>query len=106
MVFRRYGDIYDQQELQARAEKRGIWAEASPTPPWDYRASRWKTTAQAAPRPDCPIKGNINADGERIYHTPFSRWYDRTRISQRVGERWFCDENEARAAGWRPAFGS
>lgn len=52
--------------------------------------------------PDCRIKGNINRDGERIYHVPGkSRWYTRTCIN-RPGERWFCSEAEARAAGWRP----
>lgn len=51
--------------------------------------------------PGCLIKGNINREGERIYHVPGkSRWYTRTCIN-RPGERWFCSENEARAAGWR-----
>ncbi|WP_210203360.1 hypothetical protein [Breoghania corrubedonensis] len=51
--------------------------------------------------PGCRIKGNINSDGARIYHVPGkSRWYSRTCIN-RPGERWFCSEEEARAAGWR-----
>jgi hypothetical protein len=29
--------------------------------------------------------------------------YDKTRISPNKGERWFCSEDEARAAGWRRA---
>ena len=50
----------------------------------------------------CPIKGNINRDGELIYHTPWgSQWYDRTRISTARGEQWFCSEREALDAGWR-----
>lgn len=49
----------------------------------------------------CLIKGNINSKGVRIYHAPGkSRWYTRTCIN-RPGERWFCSEQEARAAGWR-----
>ena len=51
----------------------------------------------------CRIKGNINTRGERIYHLPGSRWYADTRIDGRAGERWFCTEEEARAAGWRAA---
>jgi hypothetical protein len=55
-----------------------------------------------APDPNCPIKGNINSKGERIYHTPWgSRNYDRTKINTAKGERWFCNEAEAVAAGWR-----
>jgi endonuclease YncB( thermonuclease family) len=106
MVFRRYGDVYDQEEQQARSARRGIWATPETVAPWDYRAEKWTNSAQTAPRANCPIKGNITADGERIYHTPYSRWYDRTRISPARGERWFCDENEARTAGWRAARGS
>ncbi len=49
----------------------------------------------------CLIKGNINRRGERIYHVPGSKWYARTKIN-RPGERWFCSEEEAIAAGWRP----
>ena len=49
----------------------------------------------------CAIKGNINASGEHIYHMPGQAYYDRTEITPSKGERWFCSEAEARAAGWR-----
>lgn len=49
----------------------------------------------------CNIKGNVNTRGERIYHVPGQRYYDETPISASHGERWFCSEAEARAAGWR-----
>lgn len=49
------------------------------------------------------IKGNISAKGEKIYHLPGSRDYERTRIVEKTGERMFCSEQEAKAAGWRPA---
>ena len=49
----------------------------------------------------CNIKGNISVrTGERIYHVPGGKFYDATRISLANGERWFCSEEEARAAGW------
>jgi hypothetical protein len=51
----------------------------------------------------CDIKGNISESGERIYHLPNNRYYDVTGIDESRGERWFCSEAEARAAGWRPA---
>jgi hypothetical protein len=52
----------------------------------------------------CNIKGNISIDtGERIYHMPGQKYYDRTRISPQYGEHWFCSEAEAQAAGWRKA---
>lgn len=49
----------------------------------------------------CMIKGNINSKGEKIYHCPLWRDYDKTVIDTANGERWFCTEEEARAAGWR-----
>jgi hypothetical protein len=56
---------------------------------------------QPAEAQQCVIKGNINTQGERIYHVPGQEYYDETRISASHGERWFCSEEEARAAGWR-----
>ena len=50
---------------------------------------------------DCRIKGNISWSGERIYHLPGGEFYNVTRINAARGERWFCTEAEARAAGWR-----
>lgn len=52
----------------------------------------------------CTVKGNISVDtGERIYHVPGQKFYEETRITPQKGERWFCSEEEARAAGWRKA---
>ncbi|UDF29956.1 UNVERIFIED_ORG: hypothetical protein LHK14_01155 [Roseateles sp. XES5] len=54
--------------------------------------------------PACNIKGNISYNGgERIYHVPGQHYYGETRIRTMEGERWFCSEADARAAGWRRA---
>ena len=104
VAYRRFSADYVETEEAARAAGVGIWS-GSFEMPWDYRARRWAEATQKAPNPDCPIKGNINRDGERIYHTPWgSPSYDRTRINTAKGERWFCDEAEAAAAGWRAPF--
>ena len=55
------------------------------------------TTASTA----CDIKGNISTSGERIYHVPGQAYYAKTVITPAKGERWFCSEAEAVAAGWR-----
>jgi len=53
----------------------------------------------------CVIKGNISFNsGERIYHVPGQAYYDDTTISESYGERWFCSEESAQAAGWRKAY--
>jgi hypothetical protein len=54
-------------------------------------------------RDGCVIKGNINSKGDRIFHVPGQHDYQRTKISEGKGERWFCSSEEAMAAGWRPA---
>lgn len=59
----------------------------------------WLSSARS-----CNIKGNISYyGGERIYHVPGQEYYSATRINLLKGERWFCSEAEARAAGWRKA---
>lgn len=50
---------------------------------------------------ECVIKGNVSTKGERIYHVPGQKYYDETVIQASHGERWFCSEAEAKAAGWR-----
>lgn len=97
-----YSDDYAGQEAAARVAAAGVW-QSETQAPWDYRANRWERAEAASPAPGCPITGNISAKGERIYHTPWSPWYERTKISETDGERWFCDEAEAVEAGWRAA---
>lgn len=87
-------------EAEAQQSRRGIWglSEAEQIPPWEWRRSGG---TEGAPE-GCLIKGNIGKNGDRIYHVPGSRSYGPTRIDKSKGERWFCSEDEARQAGWRP----
>jgi endonuclease/exonuclease/phosphatase family metal-dependent hydrolase len=52
-----------------------------------------------------PIKGNINARHQKLYHLPGCSSYADTRIDESRGERWFATEAEAIAAGWQRAPG-
>jgi len=54
---------------------------------------------------DCLIKGNVNAKGGKIYHVPGGRFYDSTKIDTKAGEKFFCSQEEAVAAGWRASKG-
>jgi len=49
----------------------------------------------------CQIKGNINTEGEKVYHLPECFGYDQIGISQKQRERYFCTEAEAQQAGFR-----
>jgi endonuclease YncB( thermonuclease family) len=91
--------VYGLAETRARQEKRGLWADAEPTPPWDFR--RGKTVKAPGVKPPAaatgPIIGNRNS---KIYHFPncpdYSKVSERTRLP-------FKTEAEAQAAGYRKA---
>lgn len=104
-AFRKYSQDYVETEEAARKRGVGIW-QAATEPAWDFRARKWEASLSAAPDRTCPIKGNINRKQEHIYHVPWSRDYGRTKVNVAKGERWFCSEEEAIAAGWRaPLWG-
>ena len=48
---------------------------------------------------DGVVKGNIGKNCTRIHHVAGGRYYGQTRINTSKRERWFCSENQARAAG-------
>jgi endonuclease YncB( thermonuclease family) len=100
-AFVKYSRTYVEIEAEARALRIGIF-EGSSEPAWVYRQRQWAGAEQAAPQAGCIIKGNVSRNGH-IYHLPWSPWYDRVRVDEARGERWFCSEGEAIAAGWRPA---
>jgi endonuclease YncB( thermonuclease family) len=123
LSFVRYSREYDQDELAARDAHTGLWSGAF-IAPWDWR-HRSKTTvvlgavsvpvnaqaillgavsASEAPSPECVIKGNVNRQGERIYHLPGQLNYAQINMQKGLGERWFCTEVEAQEAGWRKAM--
>jgi endonuclease YncB( thermonuclease family) len=105
----KYSSDYLGAQNDARSKSLGMWR-AGAQMPSDYRAEKRNSQVQAialasaaAPK-GCEIKGNISKSGQ-LYHMPGSRWYGRTSVSQSDGERWFCSEREAQAAGWRAAQG-
>jgi endonuclease YncB( thermonuclease family) len=98
-AYRRFSDRYVEIEKAAVIAGRGIFGSEMAAP--EAHRARAQPPAQAAPG-GCAIKGNISGNG-RIYHMPGQEHYDRTRIDTSAGERWFCSEAEAQAAGWRRA---
>lgn len=98
-AYLRYSDRYLEVEKEAVVAGRGIFGSDMAAPEAFRSAS--EPAPQAAPG-RCVIKGNISSNG-RIYHLPGQENYGATRIATSRGERWFCSEDEARAAGWRKA---
>jgi micrococcal nuclease len=94
-------DEFQAAEEEARQEGLGLWGLESVgggLTDADGKACRQNC---ATPSPGCLIKGNINLEGEKIYHVPAGEYYAQTEIEPEKGERWFCSEAEAAAAGWR-----
>lgn len=100
-AFVKYSQTFVGVEADARARKIGVW-QGPAQEPWNFRSGEWQVAANAAPDA-CAIKGNISDRGY-LYHLPWSAWYDKVKIDPAHGERWFCSEDEAVAAGWRSAL--
>lgn len=96
----KYVDRFLKAQEEARGQKRGTWAEGFCASVQGDPLFNTKNQAESI-QGECSIKGNINSSGEKIYHTPGQRYYERTKIEEAKGERWFCAEDEALKAGWR-----
>jgi micrococcal nuclease len=103
-----YADLFLEAERDAREHNRGLWGlsdsqttstakEADNGKDSNTKKAKQTDSAAETPPPGKPIKGNINAKGEKIYHVPGSANYERTKA-----EVWFATEEEAKAAGFRP----
>ncbi|MBI4058727.1 thermonuclease family protein [Candidatus Microgenomates bacterium] len=101
----KYKDKFLVAEEEAREAGRGLWASDFCQVQGVIQESNDPTAlpAQAGQSPNCLIKGNISASGDKIYHLLGCKSYDKTMINTESGERWFCTEVEAVAAGWRKA---
>lgn len=72
-------------EITAQEAQRGLWSAA----------------CQAPTNPNCLIKGNVRREnGTKIYHLPACYNYAKIVMDSSEGDRWFCQEEEAKAAGF------
>ena len=75
----------EQSQDKAKLAGRGVWSSFCQTK-----------------KEGCNIKGNYRpADNTRIYHTSDCYNYDRITIKSGTSDRWFCNEEEAKKAGFR-----
>lgn len=123
LAYVKYSYAYRRAEEDARFHQRGLWRGAF-IAPWDWRHRNSNTIilgafsvprnaqsmllppsgADGAPSSECIIKGNVNRNGERIYHMPNQKFYAEIKMDAGNGRRWFCTPEEAEAAGWRRAL--
>jgi micrococcal nuclease len=81
----KYQEYLARYNSEARNANKGLWNTDSSGTPYSTRVAE---TGK--------IKGNINSKGEKIYHVPGGKYYEKT-----VPEQWFNTEEEAKAAGFR-----
>jgi endonuclease YncB( thermonuclease family) len=110
------------EQAEAQESRRGLWKGCF-VAPWDLRNWRKSTAKLLGPScdpaamrsrlfpdniempPGCPIKGKVavraRAAGYRgIYHLESCRSYQ----TAKNPNRWFCSEDEAKAAGFRKSY--
>ncbi len=84
-----YEDELKKAATEAEARQLGIYAKCETATP---------------PDPKCVIKGNIRNDRDtQKYYLPNCPQYPFTKVSQDLGEKWFCTEAEAKATGFTKA---
>lgn len=90
---------YKEAERSARRASLGIWR-GDFVHPQAWRAGG-RLPGEAA-QEDCPVKGMVTDGGERLYLVPADQQAHRAAVPDPGrGERRFCSDEEARAAGWR-----
>lgn len=90
---------YERAEAEARAAKRGLWAQPNPVPPWAFRHGdeSSSTPAPSGQSASGKIIGNRNS---MVYHLPSCPDYSKTAEKNRV---YFGSAEEAEKAGYRKA---
>lgn len=94
---------YASDEAAAQEAKAGVW-QGEHVRPDEWRTRVWEEAKRTAPD-GCPIRGIVRS-GEQYYAMPWSSEYSGSRFRSGKGERWFCSEQEARDAGFKPSLSS
>lgn len=81
-----YQDLLVETAQKAHQEGQGLWQACAPDP-----------------KNGCQIKGNLDRLDKRWYHLPGFRHYDQVVVNLKSGDRWFCSEKQAQAAGFEQA---
>jgi|GEM_PF-628842 len=95
----KYSSIFLNAQKKAIENNFGLWRSCKKNKNFSFSEAKLKEEDKK-----CNIKGNINKRGEKIYHTKECEYYNKTKITESKGERWFCSEKEALDAGWRKAL--
>lgn len=109
----KYQDVFRSAQQQAHKQGLGLWEkcevrdtdeiqQAIETADIQVLGATDSDEEQTLMAENCVIKGNITGRG-KLYHLPNCSSYSSTKVDQTKGEKWFCNEEEAQAAGWQKA---
>lgn len=99
----KYQDQIVKAQQEAEKNKFGLW-NACPLDAGKAATVSKEDAIKSEASGECTIKGNISTSGEKIYHLEGCGSYAKTNIDESRGEKWFCTEAEAQAAGFRKAL--
>jgi micrococcal nuclease len=89
-----------QLQAEAQAAQRGLWADANPVPPWEWRQGQQPASAEV-PQGTASSQEVIIGDRRgKVYHWPGCPEYNKVPRRNRVE---FQDREAAEQAGYRPA---
>ena len=90
-----------QLEAEARAAQRGLWAEANPVPPWEWRQGQRQPASAEVPQGAASSQAVIIGNRLRkVYLWPGCPEYNKVSRRNRVA---FQDREAAEQAGYQPA---
>jgi len=99
----KYRDILIHSRNEAVTDERGMWGACEQE--LEEKTSTFETN-DPPPNPDCIIKGNISEHGYgKTYFFPGCPNYNRVKVDFEKGDRYFCTNEEAEAAGFKMAEG-
>ena len=101
IAYTKYSGDYVEQQSIAKNNRSGIW-QGNFVDPSKWRRGE-RLDQEKKDYKDCPIKGNVNSKGQKIYHTQQSPWYAKVKIKPEEGDKCFSSEEQARKEGFRSA---
>ncbi len=91
----KYKEYLSNAEGKAKQYNKGAWDECEVLP------KGFVSKDEGPDDPECIIKGNISITGAgKIYFLPNCPSYSQTKINTKIGEAYFCTEEEAQSAGF------